>query len=105
MQMTHEEKMAILATARANVARFNAGDAAARASDTRQPLEAEVDRRARRVAEPDPPPQERRRNLTDAEMARWREYFEGHVAQAIATERAFLTEVVGLALGDWADQL
>ena len=109
--MTHDEKMAILATARANVARFNAGDAAACASDTRrrEPLQAEVERRqkdlARRVAEPDPPPQERRRNLTDAEMVRWREYFEGHVAQVIATERDFMSEVVGLALGDWGNQL
>jgi hypothetical protein len=107
--MTRDEKMAILATARANVARFNAGDAAARPSDTRhrEPLQAEVERRledlARRVAEPDPPPQERHRNLTDAEMARW--YFEGHVAQSIATERDFMSEVVGLALGDWGDQL
>jgi hypothetical protein len=109
--MTRDEKMAILATARANVAHLNAGDAEARASDTRrpEPLKAEVERRladlARGVTEPDSPPQERRRNLTDAEMARWREYFEGHVAEAIATERAFTSEVVGAALGEWSDQL
>ncbi len=28
-------------------------------------------------------------------MARWRQYFEAHVAQAIAAEREFMTEVVG----------
>ena len=38
-------------------------------------------------------------------MARWRQYFEGHVAQAIATERDFMIEVVGLSLGERENQL
>ena len=59
----------------------------------------------RRVAKPDPPQQEHGRNLTDYEMARWRQYFEAHVAEAIETERDFMIEVVGLSLGERENQL
>ena len=109
--MTSEEKRAVLATARATLQRLNGGDAASNAVEAqdRQPLLAEVQRRLgeleRRVAKPDPPQQERGGNLTDYEMARWRQYFEGHVAQAIATERDFMIEVVGLSLGERENQL
>ena len=109
--MTNEEKRAVLATARATLQRLNGGGAVASASDTehREPLQAEVKRRLeypeRRVTNPDPPQQERGRNLTDYEMARWRQYFEAHVAEAIATEREFMIEVVGLSLGERENQL
>jgi hypothetical protein len=109
--MTNEERRSVLATARATLQRLNGENAAASASDTRhpEPLQAEVKRRLdypeRRVTNPDPPQQERGRNLTDYEMARWREYFEGYVAQAIAAERDFMTEVVGTALGEGENQL
>ena len=90
--MTNEEKQAVLATARATIQRLNGGDAAANACDIGrpEPLQAEVQRGLRelerRVANPDPPQQEDGRNLTDYEMARWRQYFEAHVAQEIAAE-------------------
>ena len=75
----------------------------------REPLRAEVQRPLEelegRVTKPDPPQQERDRSLTDYEMARWRQYYEAHVAQAIATERDFMTEVVGTALGERENQL
>ena len=98
--MTSEEKSAVFATAHATLQRLNGGHAASNPSDTRdqEPLQADVKRRLddleRRVANPDPPQQERDRNLTDYEMARWRQYYEAHVAQAILDEREFMIEVV-----------
>ena len=44
-------------------------------------------------------------NLTDYEMARWRQYFEAHVSEAILAERAFIVEVVGGAIGERETQL
>ena len=38
-------------------------------------------------------------------MARWREYFEAHVTQEIATERAFMVAGVGGAIGETAAEL
>ena len=104
--MTNEEKSTVLATARATLQRLNGGDTVASASDTQhqEPLQTEVKRRLedleRRVAKPDPPQQERGRNLTDYEMARWRQYFEAHVAEAILAERAFMIEVCGQGIGE-----
>jgi Collagen triple helix repeat (20 copies) len=109
--MTQEEKMAVLATARANVAHLNTKDAAACMPDKQRPEapQGEVERRledlARRVAEPDLPALERGRNLTDAEMVRWRAYLEGHMAEAIAAERRSLLEAIGAALGEREDEL
>jgi hypothetical protein len=109
--MTSEEKRAVLATARATLQRLNGGDAASNAVEAqdRQPLHAEIQRRVgeleRRAANPDPPQQERGGNLTDYEMARWRQYFEAHVAEAILAERGFMIEVVGLSLGERENQL
>src|SRR5262245_7010987 len=74
--MTNEEKGATLATARAT---------------------------ERSVTNPSQ--QQRTRHLTDAEMARWREYFEAHVAEAILAERAFMIEVCGQGIGEYANQL
>jgi Collagen triple helix repeat (20 copies) len=111
IEMTNEEKSTVSATARATLQRLNGGDAVASASDAQhqEPLQTEVKRHVdypgHRVTNLDPPQQERGRNLTDYEMARWREYFEGHVTQAIATERDFMTEVVGTALGERENQL
>jgi hypothetical protein len=109
--MTDEEKRAVLAAARATVQRLNGGDAVASASDTRhqEPLQTEVKRRLedleRRVAKPDPPQQEQSRNLTDYEMARWRQYFEAHVAEAILAEREFMIEVCGQGIGEHGARL
>ena len=89
---------------------LNGGDAVASASDTQhqEPLQTEVKRRLedleRRVAKPDPPQQERGRNLTDYEMARWRQYFESHVAQEIAAEHEFVMQIVAGALGEFWNQ-
>jgi hypothetical protein len=47
------------------------------------------------------PPQQRERNLTDAEMARWHAYFEG----LLASQRDFILEVMGEALGETLDQI
>jgi hypothetical protein len=49
--------------------------------------------------------QEEPRNLTDYEMARWRQYFEDHVAESILAERDFMTEVVGTGIGEREAQL
>jgi hypothetical protein len=109
--MMNEEKQAVLATARATVERLNGGEVAASASDIGrpEPLQAEVQRRLkeleRRVANPDPPQQEHGRNMTDYEMARWQEHFEGYVAEVIQTERDFQAEVVGTAIGHRENQL
>jgi hypothetical protein len=108
--MTNEEKRAVLATARATLQRLNGGDAVASASDTQhqEPLQTEVKRRLedleRRVAKPDSPQQEHGRNLTDYEMARWRQYFESHVAQEIAAEHEFVMQIVAGALGEFWNQ-
>jgi hypothetical protein len=91
--MTNEEKQAVLATARATLERLNGGEVAASASDAgrQESLQAEVQRGIqeleRRVTNPDQPPQERDRNLTDYEMARWRQYLEGHVAEALLIQK------------------
>ena len=109
--MTNEERRTVLATARATLQRLNGGDAVASASDIRhqEPSQTEVKRYLeeveRRVAKPDPPQQERGGNLTDYEMARWRQYFEAHVGQAILDEREFMTEVVGQGIGELLNQL
>jgi Collagen triple helix repeat (20 copies) len=109
--MTNMEKGAVLAAARATLQRLNGGDAVASASETRheEPLQTEVKRRLdypeRRVANPDPPQQEQSRNLTDYEMARWRQYFEAHVAEAILAERGFMIEVCGQGIGEHGARL
>ena len=80
--MTRRGKTSGLGDCASDLQRLNGGDAASNPSDTRhqEPLQAEVKRRLedleRRVTNPDPPQQERGRNLTDYEMARWRQYFE-----------------------------
>jgi hypothetical protein len=89
VEMTNEEKSAVLATARATLERLNGGGSVA---STFTPLE-------RRPTNPDPPQQERSRNLTDYEVVQWGQNFEAHVAAAILAERAFLIEVVGQAIG------
>src|SRR4249920_285259 len=38
-------------------------------------------------------------------MARWREYFENHVAQEIAAEHEFVMQIVAAALGEFSAQL
>jgi hypothetical protein len=56
--------------------------------------------RLRRQSEPEPEAQQKReRNLTDYEMARWRQYFEGHTRQAALAERKFILDVLGETLG------
>jgi Collagen triple helix repeat (20 copies) len=108
--MTNEERRTVLATARATLQRLNGGDAVASASDTQhqEPLQTEVKRRLgdleRRVAKPDPPQQERGRNLTDYEMARWRQYFEDYVDQEIAREREAMIEICGQGIGEFWNQ-
>jgi hypothetical protein len=53
----------------------------------------------------DPPQQQRGRTLADDQMARWREYFESHVAQEIAAEHEFVMKIVAEALGEFSAQL
>jgi hypothetical protein len=71
-------------------------------------LQAEVKRRLedleRRVKTPDPSQQDHSRNLTDYEMARWRQYFEAHVEDAIRAEHEFMIEIVGKALGEFVNR-
>ena len=51
------------------------------------------------------PQQQRGRTLADDQMARWREYFESHVAQEIAAEHEFVMQIVAGALGEFSAQL
>jgi hypothetical protein len=45
------------------------------------------------------------RNLTDAEMAQWRTYFETRLAEAIAYEHELMLEAVGGVLGEMSKRL
>jgi hypothetical protein len=107
IEMTNEEKSTVSATARATLQRLNGGDAVASASDAQhqEPLQTEVKRHVdypgHRVTNLDPPQQERGRNLTDYEMARWRQYFEDYVAQEIARERETMIEICGQGIGEF----
>jgi len=114
--MTNEEKQAILTTARATLRPLNGKDVATGTVDPQhgEPLQAGVKRRLedlerkverRRLEEQRPPQHECGRNLTDYEMARWRQYFETHVADAILAERDFMLEVVGTGIGEREAQL
>lgn len=64
-------------------------------------------RRLRQQSEPQPRERQidRDRNLTDSEMARWREYFETHVSTAVRTEHEFMIQIIGEALGELSNRL
>jgi hypothetical protein len=99
--MTDEEKQSILASAKATIDRRRAVDGLRDAKPPRERVETNIKYRR---TDPEPPPPEER-NLTDAEMLRWRQYFEAYVVGAIRSERAFITEVVGGALGEKMNEL
>jgi hypothetical protein len=108
--MMDEEKSTVMAAARATLQRLNGGDAASNAVEAqdRQPLQTEVRRRFEElkqgVANPDPPQQERGCNLTDYEMARWRQYFEDYVGQEIARAQEAMVEICGQGIGEFWNQ-
>jgi hypothetical protein len=56
--------------------------------------------RLRERSQPEPP-QQRELNLTDAEMARWRAYFEG----LLASQREFILDVMGEVIGETRVQI
>jgi hypothetical protein len=101
--MSDEEKQSILASARATIERLRAAHGARDAEPLRERVETSIEHRR---TEPEAPSlADPTRNLTDAEMVRWRQYFEAYVAEAIRSERTFMTEVVGGALGEKLNEL